>query len=576
MCRKTRRSIEGKEGAMVRFFRGCLLLLPALAIAGCNDLSSSTPTTAQPQSAPAANSPPGKLATKQPAAKTPAASNRKGDRPSVAELQKELDVIARAYDASRSKFHARGTSEEAAVKKIGAEILASVELGPTLVVWFIDQTPSAQRLAQDVIAAAKEVYDSPDLHAAVRGSAASDKPLLLTSVVGISDQVQFALDPPSADFHAVKDALDGLREVPSGREMVFTAIKQALDKYLPLRTRERREVLFVVVTDEAGDDGALVDQVAELARKNAIPVYAIGSPAPWGQTNPLADNPKVASSKSDDDSTPTYGPESRFSERVDLDSWGEHGPTAQIGALVDSGFGPFALEKLCRESRGRFLAIRGEGSGSQAVAQMFWPSGSELRFAESAVSKYVPDYVSEADYRKLLAENKCRAALHEAAKLPLVKFEGSPVLRFPKGTEAKVAKQTSQAQQFAARNLPGLDRLLGILSPAEADRDKLTGPRWQAEFDVAIGRVLANKARLDGYNSMIAALKRGKTFQNTSSDTWLLEPADSFETESTIKRMGERAKMYLERVDKEHPGTPWAAIAEEELKTPLGWTWKES
>jgi hypothetical protein len=284
----------------------------------------------------------------------------------------------------------------------------------------------------------------------------------------------------------------------------------------------------------------------------------------------------MASSKADDDSTPTYGPESRFSERVDLDSWGEHGPTAQLGALVDSGFGPFALEKLCRQSRGRFVAIRNEGSGSQAVATMFWPSGSELRFSENSVSKYAPDYVSEADYHKLLAENKCRAALHEAAKLPLVKLEGAPVLRFPKGTEAKVARQTSQAQQFAARNLPGLDRLLGILAPAESDRDKLIGPRWQAQFDLAMGRVLANKARLDGYNSMIAALKRGKPFQNASSDTWVLEPAEAFETESTIKRMGERAKMYLERVVKEHSGTPWATIAEEELKAKLGWTWRET
>ena len=70
--------------------------------------------------------------------------------------------------------------------------------------------------------------------------------------------------------------------------------------------------------------------------------------------------------------------------------------------------------------------------------------------------------------------------------------------------------------------------------------------------------------------------KRGKNFQNPGSSLWSLEPADSFETESTIKRLGERAKMYLERVVKEHPGTPWARIAEEELRSPMGWTWRES
>jgi hypothetical protein len=115
-----------------------------------------------------------------------------------------------------------------------------------------------------------------------------------------------------------------------------------------------------------------------------------------------------------------------------------------------------------------------------------------------------------------------------------------------------------------------------ILAKGESDRAKLTSPRWQAEFDLAFGRVLANKARLDGYNSMIAALKRGKPFQNPQSKAWLLSPADNFETESTIKKTADKAKTYLERVVNEHPQTPWAKIAEEELKLPLGWTWEET
>lgn len=547
---------------------GRWLIIAALAgLAGCDELGIG-PKSAESKKSPNAAAPAVPPA-KAPARK-PAPPKRKAGQPTVEDLQKELDVIARAYDASRSKVRSLGTSEEAALKKVATAIRESLELGPTLVVWLIDRTPSAQKITTESIAAAKGIYDSPELK-----SGAADGKSLLTAIVAFDDQVQFAVDPPTADVQQVKAGFDALPASSAGREMVFTALKQALEKYIPLRMSERREVLLVVVTDEAGDDAALVEEVGELARKNAIPVYVIGSPAPWGQTNPFSDNPKAAGAKPGDDSTPTYGPESRFSERVDLESWGQGGPAARIGELVDSGFGPFALEKLCRISRGRFFAIRDEGTGSRAVAHSFWPSGSELRFEDGAVNKYAPDYVSEADYRKLLAENKARAVLHEAAKLAPIKLEGSPVLRFPKGAEAKMAKQTSQAQQFAARNLPELERLLAVLSPGEADRDKLTGPRWQAEFDLTLGRVLANKVRLDGYNSMIAALKRGKAFQKESSNTWLLEPADSFETESTIKRMGERAKMYLERVVKEHPGTPWATIAEEELKTPLGWTWKE-
>ena len=33
--------------------------------------------------------------------------------------------------------------------------------------------------------------------------------------------------------------------------------------------------------------------------------------------------------------------------------------------------------------------------------------------------------------------------------------------------------------------------------------------------------------------------------------------------------------MYLSRVIKEHPETPWALLAQRELGQPLGWQWKE-
>jgi hypothetical protein len=33
--------------------------------------------------------------------------------------------------------------------------------------------------------------------------------------------------------------------------------------------------------------------------------------------------------------------------------------------------------------------------------------------------------------------------------------------------------------------------------------------------------------------------------------------------------------MYLTRVVNDHPDTPWAMLAERELKDPLSWTWTE-
>jgi hypothetical protein len=55
----------------------------------------------------------------------------------------------------------------------------------------------------------------------------------------------------------------------------------------------------------------------------------------------------------------------------------------------------------------------------------------------------------------------------------------------------------------------------------------------------------------------------------------VLEPADEVIVGSQFAKQAERAKMYLARVTSEHPGTPWAHLAERELANPLSWQWKE-
>lgn len=513
----------------------------------------------------------------------PKGGKAKSSRPQPS--RESLDVIERAYDATRTLARQTGTSEEVAVKKVGVALRASLELGPTLVVWIIDRTPSAQKIVTQARAAVRAVYDAEDLRTLSLDG--GDK--LLTAVVAFDDQVEFLLDPPSGDWQAAQAALDKFSPSEAGREQTFSAIKQAFDKYLPLRTagENPRELLFVVITDEAGDDADLVDELAALAQRHAVPVYCLGSPAPWGQTNPLAANPKQVPKQVDpattDDSVPRYGPESFVSERVDIEmvgvaaSYGD--ASSQSLALIDSGFGPFALERLCRAGGGEFLPIRPD-AGSQykysGLTYSYWPSGNELRFEVPSLSKYAPEYVSADEHRRLLAENKAHQALVNAAQMPRLAIEDYPDLQFPKANEAQQKRNLDKAQQFAARHAPAVDKFYEALLPGESDRDRLKGPRLQAQFDLAFGRVLAIKARIDGYNSMIAALKRGKTFANASSTQWVLEPADSYETESSIKKLAERAKLHLERVVKEHPGTPWAKIAEHELRSPLGWTWKES
>lgn len=540
----------------------CLLLAGFMLLAlGCDDLGTQ-----------ASAKKPKKPTAKKVVKKKPKKEKQKQIEPDPGE---EIEIITRAFNnTSLTSSGYTGSPEDAAVKKATRAINASLELGPTLVVWIIDRTPSSQRMATSAAAAAAEYYDSAEIREAAK---AGDT--LTTAIVGYDEKVEFVLEP-TADVDQVRNTIGALQPATGGREMTFTAIKETLQKYLPLRTDQRREIVLIVVTDEAGDDQANVDDVIKTAREGMLPIYVVGVPAPWGQVNPFAEKPK-AIDQTGDDSKPTYGPESLYSERVDVHSWqsGAGYAASQTALLIDSGFGPFALERLCRATGGQFLAARPDSSGDWAAGgyqSTMWPSPAAMQFEPDIAAKYAPDYVSEGEYKKLLSENKARNALYQAAQLEMVRVTDIPTTQFAKTDEAQMKRTLDRAQQFAAKNSPNIDKLYDALVQGEGDREKLKSPRLQAEYDLAMGRVLALKARIDGYNSMIAALKRGKNFTNAGSTTWVLAPAEATETESTLRKMGERAKMYLKRVVDEHPGTPWAKLAEEELAAPVGWTWQEA
>jgi len=458
---------------------------------------------------------------------------------------------------SSSTYSGPSRSENQAIDQIGKSVREGLDLGPTLVVWVFDRSDSASRLVNSTLSSIKSFYGGEEIAAAAK----EDK--LLSAVVGFGEKTDFLLDPPVGDAAKVKEALDAVKNEPGSREQTFAALKLTLEKYLPLRTKDKREVVIAVVTDEPGDDLAVLDDVVAIAEKNAIPVFVVGPSMPLGKA--AAPPPPAVGPK------PTEGPDKRtYAADVLFDDWVSFN-TGGYGAAesYDSGFGPWPLERLCRESSGAYLAV-GSLGGTYGT-----------RVDPAVMKKYAPEYLTKKEMDKLLDENKCRKALLEASKLPPCSTTLlNPQMVFPKARNEAEAKRLLDRAQLEAAKLENevnavYDKLAGENNSVENDRSKLTGTRWQVAYDTALGRAAAAKARIDGYNAMIAALKRGKAFANPNSNTWLLEQADTVETGSAIQKLVDKAKTYLERVQKEHPNTPWARVAEQELRTPLGWKWTE-
>ena len=291
----------------------------------------------------------------------------------------------------------------------------------------------------------------------------------------------------------------------------------------------RRNVMIVVFTDEAGDDIDALDATVDVCRKYEMPVYVIGVPAPFGRETAYVKyvDPDPNFDQSPQKAPVHQGPESLLPERIML----LFGGTAEDEEQMDSGFGPFGLCRLAYETGGLYFTVHPNRETGKKVAAV--GNGGDV-VVHLGVLRRARDAELPARLRAgssstttLLKSNKACAALVEASRLSATTPMENVRLRFPRVDDGQFARDLSNAQREAAKLEPKIEALVAILRQGERDRDKITTPRWQAGFDLAIGRALAVKVRTEGYNAMLAVAKQGLKFKDEKNDTWELRPSDS-------------------------------------------------
>ena len=133
-----------------------------------------------------------------------------------------------------------------------------------------------------------------------------------------------------------------------------------------------------------------------------------------------------------------------------------------------------------------------------------------------------------------------RSSLIQAAEMSSLQPLDPPRRRFVVRSEAQLANELTEAQKDAARIEPALEQFNQILRAGEEDRQREIVPRWQAGYDLAFGRVLANIVRAEGYNAMLAQAKRGLKFEQSENNTWLLNPSEEVAGGSRLERDAKR------------------------------------
>ncbi len=385
-----------------------------------------------------------------------------------------LDTLRRASGKDFNKeFAVQGvagigvTGASGAIDRLTHEILLSLEQRPTLVVWLLDQSASLTRQRTEIQNRFGRIYrELGQIQASGTARSTADEPLL-SSVIGFGSEIRLLTEKPTSDVNRLTSAVANIARDDSGIENVFGAVLLAAGEFKKFRRRNPdtsgpiRNVMLIVFTDEAGDDYTLVDRAVDACRKAEMPVYVVGVPAPLGRATSYV---KWVDPDPAYDQTPAWGPvnqgpESLMPERIRL---GFDGPPEKE-TQIDSGFGPFALTRLCYETGGIYFAVHPSRDKRRALRKHETPAFSaylNVFFDEDTMRPYRPDYVSAAEYLKQVESSPVRRALVEAARQSWASPMASPQRRFVVRSEAEFAEDLTNAQKVAAKVEPRLSPTL--------------------------------------------------------------------------------------------------------------------
>ncbi len=444
--------------------------------------------------------------------------------------------------------------DRGSVDRITTEILARLELSDVLVVWLMDASESLRLRRGQIIQHFDRVYDELDELAVDRGDA------LLTSVASFGRGMKVLTPEPTSDRSAIQAAVGDIEADQSGVENVFTAIKGIAATYADV-AKTGRKVMMIVVTDERGNDLPALDEAVAMVQRNKMSVYVMGPLAPFAR-----DEVKVK--WTDPETKDSYylpvdrGPETVYVEHATLAIW-KDGPGS---GMLSSGFGPYGLTRITHQNGGLYL-LHDDG-------RIPGPS-----FDVQNLLRYHPDYVSPADYENLAARHPSRLAVLRTAQVSNEMLKKRPPRLF---LAAGIQFEIKPVKKTLANTLDVIHRGLNELGAVKKARGKETSPRWQAHYDLLLGRLLANKVRFYSYLQLLDEMyNKPKVPADGTKNAWKLvgdEEASIDEAPLPVEQKEDAnlAREHLRRVMDQHSDTPWAVIARSELDFPLWFHWQET
>jgi hypothetical protein len=454
-----------------------------------------------------------------------------------------------------------------ALDQIANEILRQLALSRVTVLWMFDESGSMKDDQATIRDKFDIVINQLNLHVPEDRKAAGD---LDHAIIGFGSLVHYEHKKPTFDLERIRKSILDLPVDESGEERTMAAIGDVLGAYARVVDKSRK-ILLVIVTDESGDDGDLVEQ-ARLALVNRdVAVYVLGRQAMFGYDRVHL---RYVDPVTKDVYWPTIrrGPETAGFEQLQWDGLWQGRIDEQA-----SGFAPYELARLVKETAGIYFLLPNEEELRNR------PQG-EKAYSLKTLKEYVPDYESRSEYSVGIGQSELRRSLVEL--ILLTKQEQFGFNRHFPVDPANLAEAMNQVIVQVNIQLPALIEFEKKLRALEPLRDKEVDRRWQANYDLALAQIVAFQVKAYEYRAclkeMVALAQQGKLVPKNPPipgqrrTDWVIDhnPTPKAPKEETEKKYAEATRL-LKLVIERHPDSPWADLAQTTLTRGLSCGWGE-
>ncbi|WP_254509663.1 vWA domain-containing protein [Anatilimnocola floriformis] len=471
-------------------------------------------------------------------------------------------LISGVPDGQVGEARAVVENYDQALDRVTQEILWMLDKGPVLVIWAFDQSESMKDDQVEIRDRIDHVYKQLGL------VSKHNRDALQTAVVSYGEGYVQHTKQPTSDWYEIKACIDEVPTDPSGKEMMCSAVTQAIGTHRGYAQKQNRRIALILCTDESGEPAdnqtQLERTVAELKSANAK-LFVLGREATFGYpyahlgwTHPQTGHHHWIRID--------RGPETAFVEQLQTDGFHR-----RYDAHL-SGFGPYEQTRMSHETGGIFFVLPSK--------EINLVRADNKKYEFEAMRRYMPDIRSRLEVGAETEKSELRKALTkviydlnpynpEISKIIEMRVHFSPdVPNLLKQIEIECAKSTIYGEY--------LSRVERDMQKLESYRANEASPRWQANYDLIYAQIIAYQARMFEYRAYLMQFGRNPRVvpefkpPNLRHTGWDIATRKETITGAVVQPYIDRATTRFHAVIAEHPGTPWAARAEYELKRGFG------